>query len=83
VSFSVPDATTFSSGALGTGEVCYETTSELVTGDCTPASRNLTVNGRAMLCNGLDWPVPLPTQRHHGYCIQAPAGTPSVSFHVH
>jgi hypothetical protein len=83
VSFSVPDATTFSSGALGTGEVCYETTSELVTGDCTPASRNLTVNGRAMLCNGLDWPVPLPTQRHHGYCIQALAGTPSVSFHVH
>ncbi|HEX5100774.1 MAG TPA: carbohydrate-binding protein [Polyangiaceae bacterium] len=83
VSFTVPDGTTFDSGALGTGEVCYETTSELVTGDCLPGSRPLSVNGHAMVCNGLAWTVALPTQRHHGYCIQVPPGSPSVSFHMH
>jgi spore coat protein A, manganese oxidase len=77
VSFQVPDGTTFQSGNLGTAEVCYETTSEIVTGECNPGGRNLTVNGRAMTCNGQDWAVPLPTQRHHGYCIQATAGTPA------
>jgi hypothetical protein len=77
VSFQVPDGTTFQSGNLGTAEVCYETTSEIVTGECNVGGRNLTVNGRAMTCNGQDWPVPLPTQRHHGYCIRATAGTPA------
>jgi hypothetical protein len=72
----VPDGTTYAA-ALGSASQCIETTSELVTGTCTPAGRNLVVNGRAMQCNNQDWPLPLPTQRHHGYCIQADAGPPN------
>jgi hypothetical protein len=76
VSVTVPDGTTYSNN-LGGGEVCLETTSEIVTGECQPGGRSQTVNGRGMLCNNQPWPVPLPTQRHHVYCIQAPAGPPS------
>jgi len=84
VSFSVADGSTYASGDLGSSAVCYETTSELITGTCTPAARNLTVNAVPMTCNSSnEWAVPLPTQRHHGYCIQADAGPPSeVSFTV-
>ena len=49
---------------------------ELVTGTCTgfTGGRTLTVNGKVMPCNNANWPVPLPTQRNHGYCIQTTAG---------
>jgi spore coat protein A, manganese oxidase len=74
-SISVPDGTTYAA-ALGSASVCLETTSELVSGTCMPAGRKLTVNGRELPCNSQEWAVPLPTQRHHGYCIQAEAGPP-------
>ena len=76
VAFSVPDGTTFSSGALGTGAACYETLSQLDTGTCAglPPGRRLTVNGVELTCNGQGWPAPLPQQRNDGYCVQVNAG---------
>ena len=74
VALTIPDGTTYSAN-WGGSAACYETTSELVTGDCSPASRALTVNGVLMKCNKSNWV--LPTQRHHGYCFQALAGPPN------
>jgi hypothetical protein len=74
VPLTIPDGTTYSAN-WGAAPACYETTSKLVTGQCSPASRDLTVNGVTMKCNGQDWV--LPTQRHHGYCFQAAAGPPN------
>jgi spore coat protein A len=85
-SFTVPDGTTFNSGALGTGAACFETTSEIVTGSCTGlgTGRQLTINGRVQTCNGSSWPTPLTGQRNFGYCIQTTAGSGSTaSFQVH
>jgi hypothetical protein len=81
VELSVPDGTTFQSGALGSAATCHETTSELIAGSCSnfDSGRTLTVNGRKMPCNG-NWPYPLPPQRNHGYCIQATAGNSSAVF---
>jgi FtsP/CotA-like multicopper oxidase with cupredoxin domain len=84
VSVNVPDGTTYSTN-LGSGAACLETTSELLNGDCLPAGRELFVNGRKVLCNGLPWALPLPTQRHHGYCFQstpAPPGPPPLPFNL-
>jgi hypothetical protein len=86
VSFSVPDGTTFRSPALGSGAACYETTSELLSGSCSMVApnRQLTVNGQPMSCNAGGWGYSLPTQRHHGYCIQTTAGgSPVASFSVY
>lgn len=77
ISIAVPDGTTFSSN-LGAGAACIETTSELFGGSCQPAGRELFMNGRKMQCNGMNWALPLPTQRHHGYCIQATPGPPNT-----
>jgi spore coat protein A len=74
VALTIADGTTYSAN-WGAAPVCYETTSRLVTGQCTPASRDLTVNGVAVKCNNQDWV--LPTQRHHGYCFQSDAGPPN------
>jgi FtsP/CotA-like multicopper oxidase with cupredoxin domain len=85
-SFTVPDGTTFNSGALGTGAACFETTSEIVTGSCTGfgTGRQLTINGKVEPCTGANWATPLTGQRHFGYCIQTTAGTgSSASFQVH
>ena len=85
-SFTVPDGTTFNSGALGTGAACFETTSEIVTGSCTGLTgRTLTINGKVEPCNGANWATPLTGQRHFGYCIQttAGAGGAAASFQVH
>jgi FtsP/CotA-like multicopper oxidase with cupredoxin domain len=75
-SFTVPDGTTFNSGALGTGAGCFETTSEIATGSCTGlgAGQQLTINGKVETCNGTNWPTPLTGERHFGYCIQVTAG---------
>jgi FtsP/CotA-like multicopper oxidase with cupredoxin domain len=75
--FTVPDGTTFKSGALGTGAGCYATTSELLTGSCTGlgSGRQITVNGKVQTCNGSNWTYPMPSQRNYGYCIQTTAGS--------
>ena len=78
VAFTVPDGTTFSSGAVGSGAGCYETLSQLDSGTCSGfGPRTLTVNGVAETCNGRGWSSPLPAQRNEGYCIQATAGNPA------
>jgi len=75
VRFSVSDHGHFSSGNLGTGEVCFETKSTLFLGNTNNfvAPRTLTVNGRPEPLNA-NWNYPLPPQRNGGYCIQAPPG---------
>jgi len=85
-SFTVPDGTTFNSGALGTGAACFETTSEIVTGSCNGLTgRTLTLNGKVEPCNGANWATPLTGQRHFGYCIQTTAGSGggAATFQVH
>jgi hypothetical protein len=74
IAFTVPDCSNFQSGALGTGAACFETTSELASGSSSSFvnPRQLTVNGKQMPLNG-NWTA-LPTQRHHGYCIQTTTG---------
>ncbi len=84
--FTVPDGTTFNSGALGTGAACFETTSEIITGSCTGLTgRTLTINGKVEPCNGANWATPLTGQRNFGYCIQTTAGTAGggATFQVH
>jgi hypothetical protein len=78
VSVDIPDGTTYST-SFGAGAGCLETTSELLGGDCLPGGREVFVNGRKMLCSGQPWAVPLPTQRHHGYCVQVPPGPPNLT----
>jgi hypothetical protein len=80
ISFTVPDFSNFQSGPIGTGAACYETTSEILNGSSSSfvAPRQLTVNGRVMPLNG-NFPVPLPTQRNHGYCIQTTPGNNSFA----
>jgi spore coat protein A, manganese oxidase len=79
ISFSVPDGSTFQSGSLGTGEACYETESEILTGSCSGFTngRQLSVNGTALQCASgqRPFPYPLPPQRNHGYCFQVPSGS--------
>lgn len=79
--FTVPDGTTFRSGALGNGAACFATESEILTGTCTGlgSGRTLTVNGKVQPCNGSNWAYPLPGQRNHGYCIQTTAGAGSTA----
>ncbi|HWL84184.1 MAG TPA: carbohydrate-binding protein, partial [Polyangiaceae bacterium] len=77
--FKVPDGATFS-GNLGTGAACFETNAQIATGTCTNG-RQVTVNGVTVPCDGkTNWK--LPTERNHGYCVQAAAGN-SSSFTVH
>src|SRR5262249_3805031 len=80
VRFSVSNNGHFSSGNLGTGEVCFETKSTLFLGNSRNfvAPRVRTVNGRPEPLNG-NWNYPLPPQRNGGYCIQAPPGDPSFA----
>ena len=75
VRFSVANHSSFSSGNLGTGAACFETTSTLLQGESSSfaAPRSLTVNGRTEPLNG-NWNYPLPPQRNGGYCIQTTAG---------
>jgi spore coat protein A len=80
VVFSVADGSTFQSGALGTGERCFETRSRLALGNSSSfvSPRQLTVNGRTQVLNG-NWTYPLPPMRNDGYCIQVTAGQNSFA----
>lgn len=65
----------YSSGNLGSGARCFETTAALRGGVCGnfASSRKLSVNGTNVTCNGGNWPS-LPAKRNGGYCVQATAG---------
>jgi len=65
----------YSSGNLGTGAVCRQTTSVVRGGNCGNFvnPRTLSVNGTTMTCNGGNWSS-LPAARNGGYCISATSG---------
>jgi hypothetical protein len=65
----------YSSGNLGTGAACFQTTAALRGGVCgnLASGRKLSVNGVAMACNSGNWSS-LPAKRNGGYCVQTTAG---------
>jgi subtilisin family serine protease len=65
----------FQSGNLGTGAVCYQTTSPVHGGICGNfvSPRVLRVNGVQEPCNNTNWSS-LPLPRDGGYCVQTTAG---------
>ena len=65
----------FQSGNLGTGAVCYQTTSVVHGGNCGNfvSPRTLQVNGTTEACNGSNW-ASVPAARNGGYCIQTTTG---------
>jgi len=71
----------FQSGNLGTGAVCYQTTSVLHGGNCGNfvSPRTLKVNGTTEICNNQNW-ASVPAARNGGYCIQTTAGNQSFAF---
>jgi hypothetical protein len=72
----------FQSGNLGTGAVCFQTTSPIHGGNCGnfASPRTLSVNGTTENCvNGGNWPsVPQPV--NGGYCVQTTAGNQAWAF---
>lgn len=75
VGFSIAPYKDYQSGNLGTGSVCYETTSNIVGGNCGNfvSPRTLSVNGVTKTCNYQNWSS-VPAKRNGGYCIQTTSG---------
>jgi hypothetical protein len=71
--------TTFTSGNVGTGAACYETTQNIMGGNCSnvPAPRTFSINGKAVSCAGSNFT--LPAKINGGYCFEFSAGTPDYS----
>ena len=71
----------FQSGNLGTGAVCYQTTSVVHGGNCGNfvSPRTLSVNGTTEPCTGQNWST-VPAPRNGGYCIQTTAGNQSWAY---
>jgi hypothetical protein len=69
----------YSSGNVGTGAACFETTASIMGGNCSnvTAPRTFSVNGKEETC-GQNWPS-LPAKIDGGYCFQFTAGTPDYS----
>jgi hypothetical protein len=69
----------YSSGNVGTGAACFETTVSIQGGNCSnvPAPRTFSVNGKVETC-GQNWPS-LPAKIDGGYCFQFTAGSPDYS----
>ena len=69
----------YSSGNVGTGTACFETTVTILGGNCSnvTAPRTFSVNGKVETC-GQNWPS-LPTKIDGGYCFQFTAGSPDFS----
>jgi hypothetical protein len=65
----------YSSGNLGTGTVCRQTTSVVHSGNCGnfASGRTLSVNGTPMTCNGGSWST-VPAARNGGYCVSVTSG---------
>ena len=85
VRFSVADGSTFNSGNLGEGAVCYETTSRLFLGSSSGfvSPRTITINGRPEPIDA-NFNYPLPPMRNDGYCIEISAGENETSaFSAH
>ena len=71
----------YQSGNLGTGAVCYQTTSTITGGNCGNfvSPRTLTVNGTTEACSGGNWSS-IPAKRNGGYCIQTTSGNQSWAY---
>jgi PKD repeat protein len=71
----------FQSGNIGTGAVCYQTTSTINGGNCGNfvSARSLQVNGTTESCAGGNWSS-VPAKRNGGYCIQTTAGNYSWAY---
>lgn len=71
----------FQSGNLGTGAVCYQTTSAVHGGNCGNfvSPRTLKVNGTTEPCGSGNW-ASVPAKRNGGYCIQTTTGNQSFAF---
>jgi hypothetical protein len=70
----------YSSGSLGTGERCFESTLNFANGNCGgfAGSRTFTVNGTALSCTGQS--VQFPAKRNGGYCFHASPGQNSWAW---
>ena len=79
VNFSINGS--YQSGNLGTGAICYQTTSTINGGNCGnfASGRTLKVNGTTETCNGGNWSS-VPAKRNGGYCIQTTAGNYSYAY---
>lgn len=77
VTFAGPS---FSSGSLGSGATCHQTTSTLRGGTCGnfAAGRTFKVNGVTVSCSGGSWTP--PPKVNGGYCFQASAGYYSWAY---
>jgi hypothetical protein len=71
----------YQSGNLGTGAVCYQTTSTINSGNCGnfASPRTLKVNGTTEPCTGGNWSA-VPAKRNGGYCIQTTTGNYSYAY---
>jgi mannobiose 2-epimerase len=71
----------YSSGNLGTGVVCRQTTSAVHGGNCGnfASPRTLSVNGTQMACSGGNWSN-VPAARNGGYCITTTSGNYAWAF---
>jgi hypothetical protein len=69
----------YSSGSVGTGVACFETTASIQGGNCSnvTAPRTFSVNGKVETC-GQNWPS-LPAKIDGGYCFEFTAGSPDFS----
>ena len=69
----------YSSGSVGTGAACFETTASIQGGNCSnvTAPRTFSVNGKVETC-GQNWPS-LPAKLDGGYCFEFTAGSPDFS----
>ncbi len=65
----------YSSGWLGTGEACFETTESLAGMVCNniESPREFRINGKTVSCGG---GLTLSEPRNNGYCLQTTAGAP-------
>jgi hypothetical protein len=71
----------FQSGSIGTGAICYQTTSPVHGGNCGNfvSPRTLTVNGATESCTASNW-ASVPAARNGGYCVQTTTGNQSWAF---
>jgi hypothetical protein len=71
----------YQSGALGTGQVCRETTQPVAGGNCgnMVSPRTLSVNGTVMPCNNQNWAL-VPPARNGGYCVTTTTGNQPWAF---
>lgn len=73
----------YSSGNLGTGVVCQQTTSAVHGGNCgnVVSPRTLSVNGTTMTCTGGNWSA-IPSPRNGGYCITTTSGNYAWAYYT-